>query len=131
MRSVIERMVSVRVRNERSAMIKNWPHDTATKLYEVTMKRLHGPRRLMTTAVFMAASILSLISGAALVAPACAQVEIVKDFVQYGTNPQASLMQASDGFLYGTTLNGGAFGGGTLFHHDFAPFSMQRREQWV
>lgn len=32
-----------------------------------------------------------------------------------GTTPVASLLQASDGHLYGTTLRGGAYGNGTIF----------------
>ena len=32
-----------------------------------------------------------------------------------GENPAAGLVQANDGDLYGTTFNGGAYGGGTIF----------------
>ena len=32
-----------------------------------------------------------------------------------GTNPQAELLLGSDGKFYGTTMNGGSGGGGTIF----------------
>jgi hypothetical protein len=43
----------------------------------------------MTKGVLLAASIVTIITGGATVVPAHAQVEIVKDFVQYGTQSQA------------------------------------------
>lgn len=44
-----------------------------------------------------------------------AQVEIVHDFLGTGFNPRGSLIQAMDGFLYGTTLTGGIYNQGTVF----------------
>src|SRR5436189_2455382 len=35
-----------------------------------------------------------------------------------GSNPQAALIQASDGSFYGTTVSGGVFGNGTVFKID-------------
>jgi uncharacterized repeat protein (TIGR03803 family) len=37
-----------------------------------------------------------------------------------GTQPLGGLIQGTDGFLYGTTENGGTFGGGTIFKMDTA-----------
>jgi|GEM_PF-1518619 len=55
----------------------------------------------------------------AFTAPAPAQVQFVKDFVRYGTEPQAPLVQAIDGFLYGTSFAGGAFfNSGTVYRAD-------------
>ena len=36
----------------------------------------------------------------------------------FGTNPQGSLVQAGNGFLYGTGFNGGATNEGTIFEYD-------------
>src|SRR5438034_890839 len=48
--------------------------------------------------------------------------EILKSFVPApnGQYPQAGLIQASDGSLYGTTYSGGAWGSGTVFKMDAA-----------
>lgn len=35
-----------------------------------------------------------------------------------GEGPNGALLEASDGLLYGSTINGGLYGGGTLFHVD-------------
>src|SRR5438876_958410 len=48
--------------------------------------------------------------------------ELLKSFVPApnGQYPQAGLIQASDGSLYGTTYSGGAWGSGTVFKMDAA-----------
>lgn len=40
------------------------------------------------------------------------------DGPNYGANPYGTLMQASDGFFYGTASQGGAYGYGTIFRTD-------------
>src|SRR5207249_2555117 len=48
--------------------------------------------------------------------------EVVRSFVRVpnGANPEASLIQASDGSFYGTTSYGGASDHGTVFNVDAA-----------
>lgn len=45
------------------------------------------------------------------------------DGASIGSNPQGSLMQASDGMLYGMTYSGGANGMGTIFRYDLSTSS--------
>ena len=44
-----------------------------------------------------------------------------------GSLPNTSLMQASDGFLYGTTSEGGSNNLGTLFQYDINTFSINKK----
>lgn len=67
----------------------------------------------MRRAVTLSLNLLVVLSFAVL---AQAQgVEIVHDFIRTGYNPDAGLIQANDGFLYGTTNAGGVFDQGTVF----------------
>src|ERR1019366_6662621 len=82
-----------------------------------------GPRWLILVAV----KVLGLLLGASLTAPAAhaaVQVQFLKSFGSTpddGAQPQATLVEGSDGALYGTTFFGGPntnefhYGTGTVF----------------
>ncbi len=44
-----------------------------------------------------------------------ASYEVLEEFIQPGAQPLAALVDGGDGNLYGTTVDGGAFGQGTIF----------------
>jgi uncharacterized repeat protein (TIGR03803 family) len=48
-----------------------------------------------------------------------------------GTGPHGSLMQASDGMLYGTTWNGGTLGGGVLFQYNPTTSTLVKKIDFV
>jgi uncharacterized repeat protein (TIGR03803 family) len=50
--------------------------------------------------------------------PSSSTYKKLKDFDTDDANPQGSLLQASDGKLYGMTLNGGSSGNGVVFSFD-------------
>jgi uncharacterized repeat protein (TIGR03803 family) len=64
----------------------------------------------------IAGVVLVLCAATAIVAPAQTFTTLVNfGSGNSGTNPYASLVQGTDGSLYGTTLRGGTFGWGTVF----------------
>jgi uncharacterized repeat protein (TIGR03803 family) len=60
-------------------------------------------------------AVLVLCATAALSLPAQTLTTLHSFYVTDGSSPQAGLVQGTDGNLYGTTNNGGATGGGTVF----------------
>jgi uncharacterized repeat protein (TIGR03803 family) len=67
------------------------------------------------TAAFVICT-LSFVMGLVGIAQAEAPLDVLASFGADGAgNPQASLMQATDGSLYGTTPQGGAFNAGAVF----------------
>jgi uncharacterized repeat protein (TIGR03803 family) len=69
--------------------------------------RIHAARLFLGVIVLYASS---------LTPSAAQQLNTLFKFTDaFGTNPVASLVQGTDGNLYGTTLNGGANEGGTVF----------------
>jgi uncharacterized repeat protein (TIGR03803 family) len=71
------------------------------------MRKAHGRSAAATIAV------ISLVLATAMAAQ---NFTVVFNFTAHsGFFPMSSLIQGTDGYLYGTTYEGGAYGGGTLF----------------
>ncbi len=69
----------------------------------------------ITTGWKMACGLLVLCAATAILSPAQTVRTLVNFHWSSGMYPQGPLVQGTDGNLYGTTSNGGANGGGTVF----------------
>src|SRR2546428_4140197 len=85
---------------------------TSARSFAVSIRSVSATR---IPKVWMAAGVAAAFLG--LSAPSAAQTfSVVHPFTDPGgTNPNAALVQASDGNFYGTNLQGGASDAGTLF----------------
>jgi uncharacterized repeat protein (TIGR03803 family) len=78
-------------------------------------QRADKPHGLRSAWWIKVCAALALCAASAMIAPAQAFKTLLDFNASDGTNPQAALVQATDGHLYGTTLFGGANGYGDVF----------------